>query len=236
MSLKRKRDDDISEQCSHSISNAILTKSSIPDEEIELIRRQYLSYWPNFSDVKNFIDEIINKLEIDGLKIKFLTEEQELLTNYGLKKINKYAFVGRAKECDIVINDLDSKFSCSRIQCIIIITSEKTYVIDLWSILGTKTINTGNTKKIINSIPNDRKILEFELNETFQLRFGDNINFIVGRNECGICFNSPQSTRLKCGHSLCNKCSELTKKCPYCRNPINEDEGIFSQCYEVFKK
>ena len=94
---------------------------------------------------------------------------------------------------------------------------------------GTKTVKAANTKELIHSIPNDRKILEFAINETFKLNLG-NINLIVGRNECGICMNYPKCTRLNCGHSICNSCSELVDNCPYCRSYIDRNNTNFSQC------
>lgn len=230
--MSKRARDDISEHCSQSISEAIEHKSSIPHEEEEQMRKEYLVRWPKFDDVKSFIDDIIKGLIIDGKPIKFSSEEQELLTDHGSKKISKYAFIGRTGDCDIIIKDTTD---ISRIQCVIIFTEEKIYVVDWWSILGTKTLHAGPTSELLHSLPKDRRILEFGINETFQLKFSDNIKFIVGRNECGICFNAPSCVRLECDHSLCDKCANRIDKCPYCRNTINQVNCDFSQCHDIYK-
>ena len=190
--MSRRRE---SEQCSQGCNEAITKKSRIKYETAKDMRTLYLNWWGpdenNYISAQNQLIDVVN-----GIKnLTFSDNTEELLTNFGTVPIKKCIFVGRHPKCDIVIKDR----MVSRIQCVIIVANEKIVVLDWWSGPGTYTIKRGDkTKESTNSVSDNRNILEFGKNETFQLKFHD-IDLIIGRNECMICYDYPKSIRLKCG-------------------------------------
>lgn len=204
----------------------LVLKHPVRNIKYEKSRIEYLN---SFDGIKNDFIKAKNKIidKINEFSFNLDKCEKTIYTNYGIINTNKeYLFVGRDINCDIRLNNYDRNIS--RIQCILIFTIDNIYILDEWSLCGINIKNRGNkNKKLEHTHPDDRKLLKFDINETFILNFkGDEL--IVGKNECFICCENPKSIKFNCGHSVCNKCSKKIYKCPYCRDNINKRS--FSQC------
>ena len=132
----------------------------------------------------------------------------------------KLILIGRMTGCDILIN---RTLQVSRLHMIIVILSEynKIIIIDPGSLNGIITKSRSKEKLIQHSVGKSRKILEFDLDESFDLKIGDS-NICVSPKECIICYNKPRNCLFECGHYICcNNCIEKINKCPLCRQNIN---------------
>ena len=218
----------ISQTCSESI----IDNKPLRIRDEEKMRERYLNWWSHdFEYVKNKIFKIVNEFEINkNEKIKLDNSQKEIYTNFGVINTDKSIItLGRHENCDIVLDENNTNIS--RIQCAIIFSVDKIYILDFWSLYGAETINRGiKSKELKKSIPKNRHIIDFEINETFEINFkGDKL--IIGKKECIICFDNPKSVRFNCGHTICDNCSKKINDCPFCRRKINKRS--FSQCVSL---
>ena len=152
--------------------------------------------------------------------------------NIGTIKSDHGVFTfGRFEENDI--NDQD--ISISRIQCFIFIINDNLYIMDGWSLCGTRTVSiNGNKCNLKHSVPNNRMLLRFNRRDIIHLQCGDEnpktglyIDLIINPKECIICRDKARVIRNSCGHYiLCNDCyytlnnKRWSRNCPLCGKPI----------------
>lgn len=146
-------------------------------------------------------------------------------------------------------NDIhDQDISISRIQCFIFMINDSIYIMDGWSLCGTRTkkviTENGYSKNNLNhSVPNNRMLLRFKGTDTIHLQCGDQnpesgtyVDLIINPRECRICRVNARSIRISCGHYiLCNNCYYKMDICPLCQKPIksrvieNDSIGTYHQ-------
>ena len=163
---------------------------------------------------------------------------------YNLDEITS---IGRITSSSIQLDGID----ISRIQCIIFIVGTKIMILDTWSLYGTITKHC-KTGKIYGSVPGERNLIAYNIDETFQITIGS-YNITINPDEdkiksphtekteekCCICLDKPRTIRLPCGHAcMCEDCARevmaSTAKCPICRASAR---SIFqSACVESYVK
>lgn len=93
-------------------------------------------------------------------------------------------------------------------------------------------------EKIINAMVDDKNINELirykdYLNKKNRNKLTDNIKKyvraknsnierIIEKKECNICYEIKEIAKLYCGHEICIDCHDKTIKCPYCRESYKE--------------
>jgi len=142
-------------------------------------------------------------------KIKTITNSQVLT-------------VGRYKENDIIV----SNPSASRLHIIIFLIYPKIIVVDLASLVGTKTVARSSDKLLEHVEPKSRKVLEFDWDEHVILELGIENIITFFPKECIVCQEGPRTIKLSCGHYiLCVECYKLKDKyqnmCPLCKSIID---------------
>lgn len=162
------------------------------NNEADKMRTQYLEL---FKIQENFDGEGTNpgwwKTTFRGISVTLVdelykTSNKEEKTNQETKvafmefeKITlsseKYSciLVGKRRDCDLVINSN----SISRLHAVIYFFKEKRkiVVVDVGSFFGIKMSSRSSTKKLINSLPKDRKVIELEWGEKVSLLLGGNV-------------------------------------------------------------
>ena len=88
-------------------------------------------------------------------------------------------------------------------------------------------------EKPLHSVPNSRRVLRFDLDETFVLRFGgsETSKLIVNPKECIICMDRPREHRFSsCNHCVvCSSCSSELQMCQLCLSQIIGRENVMQQ-------
>src|SRR5690606_15844102 len=83
-------------------------------------------------------------------------------------------------------------------------------VLDLWSIEGTYCkYRSDTTQSCLNTVPTDRRVLTFKLDETVILAYGTMpaTEVIVNPKLCLVCEEKPRQAKGMCGHSImCMSC------------------------------
>lgn len=130
--------------------------------------------------------------------------------------------IGRYNKNDIIVG----RQTVSRLHIIIFLLDDKVLVVDLASLLGTKTIARSSGKMLEHSEPQNRKVLEFERRENVILELGGETNIVLSPKVCVVCMVGPRTIKLNCGHYiLCLKCYQMKNlyqnKCPQCRTNIH---------------
>jgi len=129
--------------------------------------------------------------------------------------------IGRYCGCDLYI---DSVSCVSRLHVMIfpIPQINKYLVVDVGSLMGIKTLQRSTSNIKVDSLPNQRRVLIFDLDEVAELELGV-VKICVNPRECGICFEKPRECTLNCGHYVvCNTCRPLISICPLCRANITD--------------
>ncbi len=141
--------------------------------------------------------------------------------------------VGRYNKNDIIVK----RQTASRLHNIIFILDNKVIIVDLASLLGTKTIARSSGKMLEHSEPKNRKVLEFDWGESVILELGGETNIVLFPKICVVCMVGPRTIKLNCGHYiLCLKCYRMKNlyqnKCPQCRGKI-ESQFVEKDVYAL---
>lgn len=202
-------------------------------EGISELRANYLkicdsgnsSTWikDQFLQIKNKMLETyfeINKFEpVENInKEKIVIDHDSKLIEYEYEK--DVILIGRHCFCDIVFPPFCDYLSRLHAIVVVLRNINKIFVIDVGSILGIKTTKRTSDKPLKNT--KEDSILEFDLNESFVLQFGDR-NITFHPKECIICCEKARSQKYNCGHFVaCESCSKNLRDCPICRKSISQ--------------
>jgi hypothetical protein len=201
------------------------------NESIEDLRQQYC----NIFDEQNTLHCNDQNWWIEQFNIMATTLSKDLITDHNtnylscsiaynnkLMSFNKrMILIGRMPGCDIELYQYGGLVS--RLHAIIFFAPEidKIIVIDVGSLTGIKTFKRSTKNNLESSLPNNRKVLVFEYNESFILDFNNLAKVIINPKECIICMEKPRNCLFNCKHySVCYKCSKKIKECPICRKVI----------------
>lgn len=244
------------EQCSlpkiyESASNVLSSTEEAKVNTLRDCREQYEYIIEN--GLLDFKKTIVNPM-LKNLKLKpvipprITVNVNNITTKVSVKyNLDEITSIGRITSSSIQLNGID----ISRIQCIIFIVGTKIMILDTWSLYGTITKHC-KTGKIYSSVPGERNLIAYNIDETFQLTIGT-YNITINPDEekiksphikqteekCCICLDKPRTIRLSCGHAcMCEDCAKQvmasTAKCPMCRASAR---NIFqSKCNEIYKK
>lgn len=216
--------------------SSLVSNSQNPDtsqytQDMEELRKTYLSIFDD--QEKNHKDDLLWwKNQFINISNK-LSEEYTLMSNSTTDKYEKIVvgynnelhefgtdkkiiLIGRMYGCDILFKN---NLYISRLCGIIMILSgiRKILVIDVGSSHGIMTYNRSSNKEKQHSLKGERKVLLFDLDESFCLKFGD-VMLSISPKECIICFQRPRSCVLSCGHYICcDECLDKIKECSICR-------------------
>lgn len=125
--------------------------------------------------------------------------------------------IGRYTACDVVLKEDNT----SRIHCLIFCIGDQLAVVDVGSAAGIVTIMRSSNEFCDKSLPGNRKILTFNINESVTLSL-DNVKITINPRECIICMNKQRKITFNCGHYLtCYECSLKLTKCPTCNRYIS---------------
>lgn len=189
------------------------------DEQLN-VHHSNPNWWKEqFNTIANIMTEKYHNVTCsadDNFK-KLVVSYNNNLIEFGTDK--KMILVGRINGCDVELDKYDP--TISRLHAIILVMSgiKKILVLDVGSFNGIITTLRSSKEPLEVSSHNLRKILEFNINETFSLEMG-NANITISPKECIICFSKPRSCVYACGHyACCLECSNKIHECPVCRTP-----------------
>lgn len=95
-------------------------------------------------------------------------------TIYKFNKDKRVVLIGRKMGCDILLpNKSITEPGTSRLHAIVYLLPEfgMNVIVDVGSLHGIKTLKRSSSKKCINSLPSDRKIITLDWEESADLRF-----------------------------------------------------------------
>lgn len=112
--------------------------------------------------------------------------------------------------------------SVSRCHFICVASGRELLIIDVGSYAGIVTLKRSGEFPVESSLPRDRRVLKFSVDERFVLKIGDiTIGFNLPKAPCLVCMDRPRHQRLVCGHMCCcSQCLTRLRTCPICRAPI----------------
>jgi hypothetical protein len=171
-------------------------------------------------------------LIVDNFKRKMVVDSSTDLENsmviafkgksYSFESAN-IILVGTKDNCDV---HMAGCAGSSRLHAMIypIPVLKKYFVVDIGSLSGIKT-KARNQNAILNhSLPESRRVLEFEWDEIAVLTLGSH-EIVINPKTCLVCLDNPRECTFDCKHYVtCNKCSILVDSCPVCRHPITKRE------------
>jgi len=193
----------------------------------ELSRREeYL----NIISKSNFL-EILERISIEKMEDKPVLFGHTFVVNnrqYDMEGCNVVT-IGRAYGNSIVIEEASRVITTSRVNVLIFAVENRLAVVDPGCLTGIRTLArsgkffNGESIPCEDSLPEKRKNLYFQKDETFILGLGSPRNFdytkiVVGPKMCCICFDKPRVFIGKCGHfTMCSDCANIITECPICR-------------------
>lgn len=114
--------------------------------------------------------------------------------------------------------------------CLFVLSSpNELMVIDPGSIGGIRVVSRSSGLPCEHSLPDDRKVLKFRIDETVCLRLGyGSIMVQLNAKPCVVCLDLRRDVRLPCGHAvLCHACARHLRRsgqpCPVCNAPCQAE-------------
>jgi hypothetical protein len=135
-----------------------------------------------------------------------------------LHKLNRVdfhtVFIGRMEECDVHIGEshatgdkqvVRNDQNVSRLAGVLYYSADRILVVDVGGINGIITIHRGSKQKEMHSMPRDRRVLSFGINEEVVLGMGVTAQVTLNPKVCAACHEHVQSLAHR-KKGLCDHC------------------------------
>lgn len=206
-----------------------LTQTKILNETTDELRNTYLEMIEKNTWQTDMVQAAINMVPEDERLTESDSVETTVQYNGDSKTFNGNGviIIGRMDGCQqqgFKMSESTCKSGTSRVHCIIVPSKTCTYIVDLGSFRGIKTVRRGSNKECENSLPTERKLLMIDPKEFCVLNLAGEVVALFPTKECIICMDKYRSYKFPCGHfSTCDDCTNNLnpKICPICRQPFN---------------
>jgi len=206
------------------------TQTKIMNEITDELRATYLEMIEKDTWQTDMVQAAINMVPEDERLTESDSIETTVQYNGDSKTFNGNGviIIGRMDGCQeqgFKMSDSTCRSGTSRVHCIIVPSKTCTYIVDLGSYRGIRTVRRGSDKDCEHSFPSARKLLMIDPNEFCVIDLAGEVVALFPTKECIICMDKFRSYKFPCGHfSTCDECTNKLnpKLCPICRTPFNQ--------------